>query len=264
MNASIRSTRVGHVAPATWSQPEGGEQVSDFLISTDGRTWRSDGLPLQMKDWQNMTFLPVAGGLVVMGGDPGTMIRGMVVAAVAPGPTDAPGPTPAPAGSPDQTVAPAQPAELPPPTLACPAPAVAARVPDVTVAAPAGAPVPATRGSSTLMTCSTTGTEDAVPADPLEVVAAHPGDHLTLALPVGWGFLRWEGSDRRVAGEGANAWPPVDVAGLPPRIEVPVPDRQGHRSPPTACGSPARTAEPLGRSRSSFASASAECGSAHG
>jgi hypothetical protein len=90
------------VAPVIWSQPEGGEQVSDFLVSSDGRTWRSDGLPPRMKDWQNMTFLPVEGGLVVMGGDPGTMMRGMVVAADDPVPTPVPtpGPTSVPTASP--------------------------------------------------------------------------------------------------------------------------------------------------------------------
>ena len=127
------------VAPVAWSQPEGGMQVSDFLVSADGRTWRSDGLPLRMKDWQNMTFLPVEGGLVVMGGDPGTMMLGRVVAA------DVQGPTPVPAGSPDQTAAPAQPAAFEPPAPARPAPAVAARVPEVTVSAPGGPPVVATR-----------------------------------------------------------------------------------------------------------------------
>ena len=58
-------------------------QVSEFLLSADGRTWRADGLPPQMKDWQNMTFLPVEGGLLVMGGDPGTMMLGLVTPAAA-------------------------------------------------------------------------------------------------------------------------------------------------------------------------------------
>ena len=83
------------VAPVTWSQPEGGDQVSDFLVSSDGRTWSSAGLPPQMKDWQNMTFLPVEGGLVVMGGDSGTTMLGRVVAVEGgSGSTNEPGPTP--------------------------------------------------------------------------------------------------------------------------------------------------------------------------
>jgi hypothetical protein len=86
------------VAPVTWSEPEGGEQVSDFLVSSDGRTWSSAGLPLEMKDWQNMTFLPVEGGLVVMGGGPGTMMLGRVVTVTdEPGPANESGPTPVPA-----------------------------------------------------------------------------------------------------------------------------------------------------------------------
>ena len=85
------------VAPVTWSEPEGGDQVSDFLVSANGRTWRSDGLPPQMKDWQSLTFLPVEGGLVVMGGDPGTMMLGRVVSvANEPEVTNEPGPTPVP------------------------------------------------------------------------------------------------------------------------------------------------------------------------
>jgi hypothetical protein len=66
------------VAPIIWSREEGGMQVSDFLVSSDGRTWRADGLPKPMVDWQNMTFLPVEGGLIVLGGDPGQLMRGTI------------------------------------------------------------------------------------------------------------------------------------------------------------------------------------------
>ena len=50
---------------------------------------------------------------------------------------------------------------------------------------------------------------------------------MTLALPTGWRFLRWEGFDRPAEGEGANVWPAVDTPERPSRIEVPVPIRPG-------------------------------------
>lgn len=63
------------------SQPEGGSQVADLLLTADGRSWRATGLPAGMADWQSPTFLPVEGGILVMGGQPGQAMLGTVVPA---------------------------------------------------------------------------------------------------------------------------------------------------------------------------------------
>jgi hypothetical protein len=126
------------------------------------------------------------------------------------------------------------------PTPACPAPAEAVRVPPVTVVLD-GQSIVATAGSSTLTTCSTVLSTDAVPADPVEGLDAAPGDQLTLVLPEGWQFLGWEGYDRSATGEGMNVWPPQDTPGRPRQIEVPVPVRAG----PSIAGWTIRVAGPL-------------------
>ena len=77
------------------------------------------------------------------------------------------------------------------------------------------------------MTCSTTGVADVVGRSPEVPLLADPGDVITLTVPVGWAFTRWEGFDSPVIGEGANVWPPTTVAGRPRSIDVPVPVRTG-------------------------------------
>jgi hypothetical protein len=74
-----------------------------------------------------------------------------------------------------------------------------------------------------LATCSTVATFDAALPDPETGLMAHEGDHLTLALPPGWQFLRVEGFDHPAVGEGGNIWPPIDTPQRPTTIEVPVP-----------------------------------------
>jgi hypothetical protein len=133
----------------------------------------------------------------------------------------------------DKPVPSSDPTDLPEPTEfaadapTCPAPVSAVHAPAVIVSIATGSPVMATRVGSTLETCSTTAIEDGVPGDPVGQVLGHPGDQLTLALPTGWGFIRWEGSDRPAIGDAANIWLPVDVAGAPSHVDVPVPGRLG-------------------------------------
>lgn len=76
-----------------------------------------------------------------------------------------------------------------------------------------GAPgIVGTRGPSTTLTCTTTGTQDVVPSDPTGIISAANGDRLKLALPTGWAFLRVEG----------NVMTPIDTPDRPSLIEVPV------------------------------------------
>jgi hypothetical protein len=71
------------------------------------------------------------------------------------------------------------------------------------------------------------GNSDAVPPPPDEPLLAKPGETLTFAVPVGWWFVHWEGSDAPVIGEGANVWLPTDVPDRPRTLELPVPRRAG-------------------------------------
>jgi hypothetical protein len=118
---------------------------------------------------------------------------------------------------------PAEPTEFAPPTPTCPAPDGPVDVPAVSVSIGGGPAIVATRGSASLWTCSTVATFDAALPDPETGLIAHEGDHLTLALPPGWQFLRVEGFDRPAVGEGGNIWPPIDTPQRPTTIEVPVP-----------------------------------------
>ena len=131
-----------------------------------------------------------------------------------------------PLSTPDATAAP-EPTEFGAPAPTCPAPQNAIQAPDVLVTVGDGPAVLATRGPSTMTTCSTTAVADGVPGDPVGEVLANSGDQMTLTLPAGWSFLRWEGSDHPAAGDGGNVWLPVDVAGAPSHIDVPVPLRTG-------------------------------------
>jgi hypothetical protein len=132
--------------------------------------------------------------------------------------------TPVPAGP---SGPPAEPTEFVAPTPICPTPDGPVGVPDVTVSIADGPAVIATRGSSTFATCSTVATLDAAPADPPNGLSTHEGDHMTLALPPGWQFLRVEGFDHPAVGDGGNVWPPIDTPQRPATVDVPVPFRQG-------------------------------------
>lgn len=154
------------------------------------------------------------------------------LAAAAPGqippPSIAPGSSQnePPSAAPDATMAP-EPTEFAAPSPNCPAPRAAIAAPDILVTVGDGPGVLATRGPSTITTCSTTAVADGLQGDPVGEVMANSGDQMTLTLPAGWGFLRWEGSDHSAVGEGANVWLPVDIDGAPSHIDVPVPLRTG-------------------------------------
>lgn len=126
----------------------------------------------------------------------------------------------------DATAAP-EPTEFAAPAPKCPAPQNAIQAPDVLVTVGGGPGIIATSGPSIFAMCSTTAVADGVPGDPVGEVLANSGDQMTLTLPAGWSFLRWEGSDHPAAGDGGNVWLPVDVAGAPSHIDVPVPLRTG-------------------------------------
>jgi len=117
------------------------------------------------------------------------------------------------------------PTEYMPPTPKCPAPQQAVAPPVVTATVGAGPSVSATRGSYTTMTCSTTGVSDAVPGQPDVALLARPEDTLRFTVPAGWRFVRWQGHDTPLGGEGANVWQPVDLPDRPRSIELPVPSR---------------------------------------
>ena len=141
-----------------------------------------------------------------------------------PPPTSAPSLTPVPGGP---TATAAEPAEFVPLAPACPAPPDADAVPQVLISIGKGPGILVTPASSTLMTCTTTSVTDAISSEPTEGLLAHPGDRMSMSLPAGWHFLRWEGSDRPVVGEGANVLQPTDTPDRPTQIEVPVPIRTG-------------------------------------
>ncbi len=137
-------------------------------------------------------------------------------------------PSTAPVSSaPGPTATEAESAEFVLPTPGCPAPPDAVRVPNITVSVGGGPGILVTPGSSMLATCTTTATSDSVPLDPVEGLVAHPGDRMSLSLPPGWRFLRGEGSDSALVGDGAKVWPPVDTPPRPGRVDVPVPPRSG-------------------------------------
>jgi hypothetical protein len=133
-------------------------------------------------------------------------------------------PTPVPPGP---TASPAEGAEFVPPAPGCPSPAGPVEPPDVLVSVGGGPGIVATRGSTTLATCTTSSASDVVSSEHPAGIAASPGDMLSLTLPAGWRFLHWEGFDRPADGEGGNVWPGVDTPDRPGRIEVPVPARNG-------------------------------------
>lgn len=125
-------------------------------------------------------------------------------------PTDGPSPTPIVAA-------------LPVPK--CPAPQLQVIPPVVSVSAGNGQVVAATLGSYTTVTCTTTGTVDAVPQGPLSEpsLAAYPGDVIRMSVPAGWRFVRWEGSHRPIRGEGGGPWQPVLLPAAAGSIDLPEP-----------------------------------------
>ena len=143
-------------------------------------------------------------------------------------------PVPSPSAEPSAVVEPSpsaapsvEPTPYTPPAATCPSPASAVRLPDVTVSVGGGPGVVATRGSSTTVTCTTTGSEDVAPARPTTGVSAHLGDRLTLTLPTGWAFLHVEGGDGPVTGDGGNVNAPIDTPDHPSQVDVPAPVRLG-------------------------------------
>lgn len=137
---------------------------------------------------------------------------------------DDPSLTPVPAG---RTATPPDSGDFAPPAPGCPSPVDPLTVPDVTVSVGDGPSVVATRGASTLVTCSTTMASDTVGSEPPDGLSAHPGDSLRLSLPAGWQMLHWEGFDRPEAGDGGNIWPGVETPERPGQVDVPVPFRSG-------------------------------------
>jgi hypothetical protein len=120
-----------------------------------------------------------------------------------------------------------EPTEFVPPSPVCPSPPRAPIVPKVVASIGSRPGVVATAGSSTLTTCTTTATSDAASIDPKEILIAHAGEKLRLALPVGWRFLRSEGFDTPAAGGGANVWLPIDTPDRPQQIDLQLPTRGG-------------------------------------
>ncbi|MEP6639205.1 MAG: hypothetical protein ABJC39_07625 [Chloroflexota bacterium] len=110
-----------------------------------------------------------------------------------------------------------------PPAPACPAPATEIKLPDVEVSVGGSVGLVATRGSSTATTCSTTGTDDAVPPIPGSVVAASGRDQLELSIPPGWAFLHIEGTDVPVDGRPRTDRKPIDRPDRPALLKIPAP-----------------------------------------
>jgi len=109
------------------------------------------------------------------------------------------------------------------PTPKCPAPARQVAPPVVSASSGNGQVVAATPGSYTTVTCSTTAMADVVPKPPSESLAAYPGDTITFTVPVGWHFVRWEGSHKPLHDTGpGRAWPPTDLPDAPRSIDLPV------------------------------------------
>ena len=131
---------------------------------------------------------------------------------------------PSPSGGPTPVAPEATPYE--PPSPACPAPDQAVGAPFVMASIGEGPGIEATVSSFVVTTCSTTNVSDAV-VEPSVPLRAGPADRLRFTLPEAWRFLHWEGFDRPAVGEGANVWPPVDLADRPASLEIPVPARAG-------------------------------------
>jgi hypothetical protein len=150
---------------------------------------------------------------------------GVVIESIVPEVSPLPSTVPdaSPATSPAFTPLP-NPAVATMPAPKCPSPSKQVPPPVVSASVGTGQVVATTRGSYTTMTCSTTGTSDAVPGAPVDSLAAYPGDKVRFTVPVGWRFARWEGSHKPIDGAGAPvAWEPADMPDRPRSIELPGP-----------------------------------------
>ena len=108
------------------------------------------------------------------------------------------------------------------PTPKCPAPPQQVVPPVVLATSGNGQKVAATPGSYTTMTCTTTGTADVVAKPPKESLAAYPGDTISFTVPVGWRFVRWEGSHTPLHGTGTGGvWLPTVLPDPSSSIELP-------------------------------------------
>lgn len=136
-------------------------------------------------------------------------------------------PSAVPSPTPSEPAPSSEPTPFEPPQAECPAPSGAVPLPDVTVSAGGARSIVATRGSSTTVTCSTTGSVDVVSVDPVQPITAAGGDRLTLVLPEGWAFLHIEGYDGPAGQDGINITPAIDTPYRPSRIEMPGPGRLG-------------------------------------
>ena len=136
-------------------------------------------------------------------------------------------PSPSLTASPDPTSASADPSEFVPPSPVCPSPPGPVVVPNFHVSVGASPAILATRGSSTLVTCTSTAAADAIPIDPVKAIVAKRGDSLSVAVSAGWQIIHWVESDRPATGDGGNVRPGTETSGRPTQITVPVPDRPG-------------------------------------
>lgn len=136
------------------------------------------------------------------------------------GPTHVPGP-----GS-SATSTPAEPIPFVPPDPRCPAPPIALDPPTL-LASVDDDTIPVRMESSTVVTCSTTGSWDAGPMDTASWLSAEPGASVRFVLADGWRFLYWEGWDRPADGDGVNILPGAETPEGPSSIDVPVPSRTG-------------------------------------
>jgi hypothetical protein len=92
----------------------------------------------------------------------------------------------------------------------------------MTVGVKGGQSRPADMGSSSVVTCSTAGSDDRVVPEPKAPVLAKPGDILVFTLSPGWRILAWQGSERPKGEEGTNIIPSPATPDQPTSIEVPV------------------------------------------
>jgi hypothetical protein len=108
------------------------------------------------------------------------------------------------------------------PMPSCPAPETPVVPPVVSTSSGHGQVIAATPGSYTTITCSTSGSADVEPTSPTGSLAAYPGDTITLAVPVGWRFIRWEGSHAPLhATGGGGIWPSSDLPAAARSIRLP-------------------------------------------
>jgi hypothetical protein len=98
----------------------------------------------------------------------------------------------------------------------------AVKAPGLTVAMKGGQPHLADMGSSSVITCSTVGSEDRVLPEPKAPVLGKVGDVLVFTVSPGWRILAWQASDRPRNGEGSSLIPSTATPEEPTSIEVPV------------------------------------------